>query len=92
MHSDLLSMLTQCKQEPEKYSQLLPLIENEYLYMMKSFTLEKSWSVVDLGRESTKGGQGIQNPITFGDFTMENGEKVPTETVLCSSEDDWCSM
>ena len=85
MHSELVSMMEECKADPEKYRSLLPLMENEYLYMMNSFTKEKKWRVRDLSRESSKGGKGTHNPITFGDYTVVDGENVPTDKILCSS-------
>ena len=46
--------LSKIKGQPE-FAKIIPLLNNEYFYMIKALTSDK-WELIDLIRESSRGG------------------------------------
>ena len=69
---------------------MFPLIKDEYKSMLQALN-SSEWSLTDCLRESDRGGQGHFSPVTFGDYRVLDGQKIPKEPVLISDKCDQCT-
>ena len=59
--------------------------------MVRALSEPESFNLVDLLRQSKRGGKGVMNPCTFAEYIVnENGVKEPAERFLHNVE-DFCS-
>jgi len=72
-----------------EFENIMPLFLDEYAAMLNALKSEK-WEIIDLIRQSTMGGCGKHNLITFADYKMVDGVRVSVEPKLVNS-DDACS-
>lgn len=70
------------------YKNLQVLLMDEYTSLLAA--LKGDYQLIDCIRESKLGGQGIENPVTYAEYVVENGEKVSVEPWLHNPE-DYCS-
>ena len=70
------------------YKNLQVLLKDEYGSLLVA--LKGDYALIDCIRQSQQGGRGFFNPVTFAEYTIENGEKVNVEPWLHNPE-DYCS-
>ena len=61
-----------------EFHNILPLVKNEYKALLHALQCEK-WTLIDCIRESTQGGNGTHNPVTFADYEIVDGERVSVD-------------